>query len=147
MSSGSGHDESRPASNTAISRSHAGESAGPSGRSHASPSSSPSLSGLRSGSEHLPPLDLRLSESPSPAASPAFTRYTSNVTGHSSLPQFYVAVERPQFKLGTLKDLLEVLASRGEVSVGICCGTRDVLDALVGAIAYETRFSIQCLVC
>lgn len=138
MSSGPGNDEPRPAYNPSL-KSHE-NAASTSGRAHHSPSSSPSLSGLRNTSLETPPtLDLRSAEPPA-------GRYISPVTGHSSLPQFYVAVERPQFKLGTLKDLLEVLARRGEVAVGVCCGTRDVLDALVGAISYETGFSVQCLV-
>eukprot|EP00850_Spirogloea_muscicola_P018506 SM000170S02678 [mRNA] locus=s170:115560:117814:+ [translate_table: standard] len=51
------------------------------------------------------------------------------------LSQYYVAVDRQQFKMGTLRDLLEVLSQRAAaLPVAVCVASRDALDAVATAV-------------
>eukprot|EP00252_Welwitschia_mirabilis_P002584 TRINITY_DN12532_c0_g1_i1.p1 TRINITY_DN12532_c0_g1~~TRINITY_DN12532_c0_g1_i1.p1 ORF type:complete len:215 (+),score=30.44 TRINITY_DN12532_c0_g1_i1:120-764(+) len=52
-----------------------------------------------------------------------------------SLLQYYLAVDRQAFKLGTLVDLLEVLGRRSGLPIVLCCCSRDVLDRLCESIS------------
>lgn len=53
----------------------------------------------------------------------------------SALSQYYVAVDRQQFKLSTLVDLTEVLVRSVPLPVVIACGSRDVLDVLAATLS------------
>lgn len=47
---------------------------------------------------------------------------------------FYLAVDRVQFKMETLVDLLGVAGRRSSLPVVLCCSSRDELDAVCSAI-------------
>ncbi|KAG6548640.1 hypothetical protein Mapa_009794 [Marchantia paleacea] len=59
--------------------------------------------------------------------------------------QYYVAVDRVQFKMGTLVDLLKVLGRRAGLPVAICVGARDCLDAVCDTVAGSDQFSVSFL--
>lgn len=59
--------------------------------------------------------------------------------------QYYLAVDRQGFKMGTLVDLLGVLGRRSGLPIVLCCSSRDVLDALCAAISSLPYISLSCL--
>eukprot|EP00897_Mesotaenium_endlicherianum_P005334 jgi/Mesen1/4829/ME000243S03999 len=61
------------------------------------------------------------------------------------LRQYYVAVDRQQFKMSTLIDLVEVLGQHKCLPVAIACSSRDVLDALAAAISPLKQFTVSLL--
>ncbi|KAL2652242.1 hypothetical protein R1flu_020370 [Riccia fluitans] len=58
---------------------------------------------------------------------------------------YYVAVDRVQFKMGTLVDLLKVLGRRAGLPLAICVGARDSLDAVYATVAGCDQFSVSFL--
>ncbi|WOL18506.1 eukaryotic initiation factor [Canna indica] len=61
---------------------------------------------------------------------------SSSFTSHfSPARHFYVAVDRLQFKMETLVDLLGVAGRRPSLPIVICCSSRDELDALCAAVS------------
>lgn len=48
---------------------------------------------------------------------------------------FYVAVDRLQFKMETLVDLLGVAGRRSSLPIVVCCSSRDELDAVCSAVS------------
>ncbi|XP_065876424.1 uncharacterized protein [Euphorbia lathyris] len=55
---------------------------------------------------------------------------------HSSQPRhFYVAVDRLQFKMETLIDLLGMAGRRSGLPMVVCCNSRDELDAVCSAVS------------
>ncbi|CAA0840951.1 Unknown protein [Striga hermonthica] len=65
-----------------------------------------------------------LSTSPSPPSS-----------SFSLQRHFYLAVDRPQFKMDTLVDLLGTAGRRPYLPVVVCCSTRDELDAVCSNVS------------
>jgi len=67
--------------------------------------------------------------------------------GHGpwNVQHYYVAVDRYQFKLETLVDLLEVLGRRPALPAAVVCSSRDVLDALISATISSPLFSLSFL--
>lgn len=63
----------------------------------------------------------------------------------TALNQYYVAVDRQQFKLSTLVDLMEVLVRSAALPVVIACGSRDVLDLLVATLTLLQGCIVACL--
>ncbi|KAJ7530192.1 hypothetical protein O6H91_15G084300 [Diphasiastrum complanatum] len=61
------------------------------------------------------------------------------------LHQYYIAVDRQQFKMETLVDLLEVLGRRPGLPLVICCSTRDSLDAVYATVSACQQFSLNFL--
>eukprot|EP00246_Nothoceros_aenigmaticus_P017364 TRINITY_DN8439_c0_g1_i1.p1 TRINITY_DN8439_c0_g1~~TRINITY_DN8439_c0_g1_i1.p1 ORF type:complete len:229 (+),score=25.65 TRINITY_DN8439_c0_g1_i1:126-812(+) len=59
--------------------------------------------------------------------------------------QYYIAVDRQQYKMGTLVDLLEVLGKKGGLPLSICCSARDSLDAVSAAMIASQHFTISTL--
>jgi translation initiation factor 4A len=59
--------------------------------------------------------------------------------------QYYIAVERAQFKLGTLVELLAVLGRRDGLPLLVCCGPRDSLDAVYASVAGSEKFYVSML--
>lgn len=59
--------------------------------------------------------------------------------------QYYLAVDRQQFKMGTLVDLLGVLGGKFGLPIVMCCSSRDVLDALCAAISILPYISLSSL--
>ncbi|XP_022775203.1 eukaryotic initiation factor 4A isoform X2 [Durio zibethinus] len=53
----------------------------------------------------------------------------SNSSSSNQLHHFYVAVDRHQFKMETLIDLLGVAGRRTCLPIVVCCSSRDELDA------------------
>lgn len=49
---------------------------------------------------------------------------------------FYLAVDRLQFKMGTLVDLLGVAGRRPSLPMVVCCTSRDELDAVAAAVSH-----------
>ncbi|KAF3438948.1 hypothetical protein FNV43_RR17223 [Rhamnella rubrinervis] len=66
-------------------------------------------------------------ESPSPPSPSTFN--------FSQQRHFYVAVDRPQFKMATLVDLLGMAGRRPSLPLVISCSSRDELDAICSAVS------------
>lgn len=65
---------------------------------------------------------------------------------HSSQQRhFYVAVDRPQFKMETLVDLLELASHRPCLPIAVCCSSRDELDAVCSAVSNLPFISLASL--
>ncbi|KAG0487081.1 hypothetical protein HPP92_009176, partial [Vanilla planifolia] len=60
----------------------------------------------------------------------------------SSTRHFYVAVDRLQFKMETLVDLLGVAGRRPLLPIVLCCSSRDELDAVYSAVSNHTFISL-----
>ncbi|XP_034691562.1 eukaryotic initiation factor 4A isoform X2 [Vitis riparia] len=58
---------------------------------------------------------------------------------------FYVAVDRPQFKMETLVDLLELASHRPCLPIAVCCSSRDELDAVCSAVSNLPFISLASL--
>ncbi|CAH8358651.1 unnamed protein product [Eruca vesicaria subsp. sativa] len=71
-------------------------------------------------------------ESMEASPSPAFQS-----PSRSSQPQlhFYLAVDRPQFKMETVVELLGVLGRRPWLPIVVCCSSRDELDAVCSSLS------------
>ncbi|KAG6491087.1 ATP-dependent RNA helicase eIF4A-like [Zingiber officinale] len=74
--------------------------------------------------------------SPSPPSSSSFASHFS--PGH----HFYVAVDRLQFKMETLLDLLGVAGRRQSLPIVICCSSRDELDAVCASVSNLSFISL-----
>ncbi|OAY66674.1 Eukaryotic initiation factor 4A [Ananas comosus] len=61
----------------------------------------------------------------------------------SSGRHFYVAVDRLQFKMETLVDLLGVAGRRPSLPMVICCSSRDELDAVCSAVSNLSFISLS----
>ncbi|KAG2724450.1 hypothetical protein I3760_01G017300 [Carya illinoinensis] len=66
-------------------------------------------------------------EAPSPPSQPS--------SHFSQQRHFYVAVDRLQFKMETLVDLLGVAGRRPCLPMAVCCSSRDELDAVCSAVS------------
>ncbi|CAI9282954.1 unnamed protein product [Lactuca saligna] len=55
---------------------------------------------------------------------------------------FYLAVDRIQFKMETLVDLLEMAGRRPWLPMVVCCSTRDELDAVCSSISNISYISV-----
>ncbi|XP_041004681.1 eukaryotic initiation factor 4A [Juglans microcarpa x Juglans regia] len=55
---------------------------------------------------------------------------------------FYVAVDRLQFKMETLVDLLGVAGRRPFLPMAVCCSSRDELDAVCSAVSNLPNISL-----
>lgn len=55
---------------------------------------------------------------------------------------FYLAVDRIQFKMETLVDLLEMAGRRPWLPMVVCCSTRDDLDSVCSAISNISYISV-----
>lgn len=64
----------------------------------------------------------------SPSTSPANSSF-------SQQRHFYLAVDRLQFKMETLVDLLSMACRRPSLPIVVCCSSRDELDAVCSAIS------------
>ncbi|XP_031491493.1 uncharacterized protein LOC116258466 [Nymphaea colorata] len=62
-----------------------------------------------------------------------------------AIRQYYVAVDRLQFKMETLVDLLDVIGRRSSLPVILCCSSRDELDAVCANISNLTYISLSSL--
>ncbi|KAG0581619.1 hypothetical protein KC19_4G266300 [Ceratodon purpureus] len=58
------------------------------------------------------------------------------------LQQYYIAVDRQQYKMETVVDLLLVLGRRASLPVAICCSARDSLDAVCARVSASQQFSL-----
>ncbi|KAM1064487.1 hypothetical protein ACFX13_029185 [Malus domestica] len=58
---------------------------------------------------------------------------------------FYLAVDRHQFKMETLMDLLGVVGRRPGLPMVVCCSSRDELDAVSSAVANVPYISLASL--
>ncbi|XP_048426245.1 uncharacterized protein LOC103945522 isoform X2 [Pyrus x bretschneideri] len=58
---------------------------------------------------------------------------------------FYLAVDRHQFKMETLMDLLGVAGGRPGLPMVVCCSSRDELDAVSSAVANVPYISLASL--
>lgn len=63
-----------------------------------------------------------------------------------SLQHYYVAVGTASAKLDSLIELITALEGTGPLSMVICCGSRDVLDAVAAALQAMERLSLWALV-
>mmetsp|Transcript_30583 Transcript_30583/g.66727 ORF Transcript_30583/g.66727 Transcript_30583/m.66727 type:complete len:248 (-) Transcript_30583:214-957(-) len=64
--------------------------------------------------------------------------------GGSSIRHFYLALGGPEFKISTLKELLEAFSERQQqVTLAICCSSRDELDKAVRAIEEKLETSTR----
>ncbi|KVH92539.1 hypothetical protein Ccrd_005426 [Cynara cardunculus var. scolymus] len=59
---------------------------------------------------------------------------------------FYLAVDRIQFKMETLVDLLGMAGRRPWLPMVVCCSTRDELDAVCSAVSNISYISVTPLV-
>ncbi|XP_073117476.1 uncharacterized protein [Elaeis guineensis] len=59
---------------------------------------------------------------------------------------YYVAVDRLQFKMETLVDLLGVAGRRPSLPMVICCSSRDELDAVCASVSNLSYISLSSLV-
>ncbi|GAB4848969.1 hypothetical protein Ancab_003782 [Ancistrocladus abbreviatus] len=65
---------------------------------------------------------------------------------HSSQPRhFYLAVDRLEFKIETLVDLLGVVGRRAGLPMVVCCSSRDELDAVCSSITNLSYISMGSL--
>ncbi|CAI9110164.1 OLC1v1010143C1 [Oldenlandia corymbosa var. corymbosa] len=72
----------------------------------------------------------------------------STSPSHSNFsPQrhFYLAVDRLQFKMETLVDLLSMAGRRPSIPMVVCCSTRDELDSVCSAVSNLSYISIATL--
>ncbi|KAF6144013.1 hypothetical protein GIB67_017621 [Kingdonia uniflora] len=68
---------------------------------------------------------------------------SSSPTPHFNQPRhFYVAVDRLQFKMETLVDLLGVAGKHSSLPMVICCSTRDELDMVCSAVSDLSYISL-----
>ncbi|KAL3699601.1 hypothetical protein R1sor_017623 [Riccia sorocarpa] len=67
------------------------------------------------------------------------------IVSRDGIRHYYVAVDRVQFKMGTLVDLLKVLGRRAGLPLAICVGARDSLDAVYATVAGCDQFSVSFL--
>ncbi|XP_059642383.1 uncharacterized protein LOC132284308 [Cornus florida] len=58
---------------------------------------------------------------------------------------FYLAVDRLNFKMETLVDLLGMAGHRPSMPMVVCCSTRDELDAVCFAVSNLSYISLSCL--
>ncbi|KAM1084549.1 hypothetical protein ACFX2I_022757 [Malus domestica] len=58
---------------------------------------------------------------------------------------FYLAVDRHQFKIETLMDLLGMAGRRPGLPMVVCCSSRDELDAISSAVANVPYISLASL--
>lgn len=65
--------------------------------------------------------------------------------GEAHNNHYYLAVDRQQFKLGTLVDLLDVIGRRSRLPIVLCCSSRDDLDAVCATISSLPYISSSCL--
>eukprot|EP00249_Psilotum_nudum_P015479 c25348_g1_i3 orf=187-858(+) len=65
--------------------------------------------------------------------------------GSELLKHYYVAVDRQQFKMGTLVDLLEVLRRKNGLPLIICCDSRDSLDDVCGRVLTSPNMTVNFL--
>ncbi|KAL5752951.1 hypothetical protein ACOSQ2_023458 [Xanthoceras sorbifolium] len=78
-------------------------------------------------------------EAPSPPSQ-------SQSSSHFGQPRhFYVAVDRLQFKMETLVDLLGVAGRRTCLPMVVCCSSRDELDAVCSAVTNLPYISLSSL--
>ncbi|XP_057493951.1 uncharacterized protein LOC130779354 isoform X2 [Actinidia eriantha] len=71
---------------------------------------------------------------------------TSQAPSHySQLRHFYLAVDRLQFKMETLVDLLGMAGRRPCLPIVVCCSTRDELDAVCSSVSNLSYISIASL--
>ncbi|XP_021853980.1 ATP-dependent RNA helicase FAL1 isoform X1 [Spinacia oleracea] len=75
--------------------------------------------------------------SSSPSQSPS---YTIGQPRH-----FYLAVDRPPFKIETLIDLLGVVGRRSGLPMVVCCSSRDELDAVCSTVSSLPYISLSSL--
>ncbi|CAI0430303.1 unnamed protein product [Linum tenue] len=75
--------------------------------------------------------------SPSPTA--------SNFSGGQQQRHFYLAVDRLQFKMEMLVDLLGVAGRRSGIPMAVCCSSRDELDAVCSAVSNLPDISLASL--
>ncbi|XP_021825376.1 eukaryotic initiation factor 4A-I isoform X1 [Prunus avium] len=77
-------------------------------------------------------------ETPSPPFHPPSSHF-------SQQSHFYLAVDRLQFKMETLMDLLGVAGRRPCLPIVVCCSSRDELDAVSSAVANVPYISLASL--
>ncbi|GKU98969.1 hypothetical protein SLEP1_g11899 [Rubroshorea leprosula] len=58
---------------------------------------------------------------------------------------FYLAVDRLQFKMGTLEELLGVVGRRNCLPMVVCCSSRDELDAVCSTVSKLPYISLTSL--
>ncbi|CAH8274055.1 unnamed protein product [Arabidopsis lyrata] len=58
---------------------------------------------------------------------------------------FYLAVDRPQFKMETVVELLGVLGRRPWLPIVVCCSSRDELDAVCSSLSTLPYISLAAL--
>ncbi|XXG86650.1 hypothetical protein AAC387_Pa11g1506 [Persea americana] len=75
----------------------------------------------------------------SPSASPSSSHH------FSSPRHYYVAVDRLQFKMETLVDLLGVAGRRHSLPIALCCSSRDELDAVCSTVSNLSYISLASL--
>ncbi|CAK9166492.1 unnamed protein product [Ilex paraguariensis] len=75
------------------------------------------------------------------AASPT----SHSPSNFSQQRHFYLAVDRLQFKMETLVDLLGMAGRRPCLPIVVCCSTRDELDAVCSAVSNLSYISIASL--
>ncbi|CAL9068866.1 uncharacterized protein LOC135626244 isoform X1 [Musa acuminata AAA Group] len=80
---------------------------------------------------------LELLPAPSPPSSSSFSSHFS--PGR----HYYVAVDRLQFKMETLVDLLGVAGRRPSLPIVLCCSSRDELDAVCAAVSNLSSISLS----
>ncbi|XP_010531236.1 PREDICTED: ATP-dependent RNA helicase FAL1 [Tarenaya hassleriana] len=61
------------------------------------------------------------------------------------LQHFYLAVDRPQFKMETVVELLNVVGRRPWLPIVICCSSRDELDAVCSSLSSLPYISLASL--
>ncbi|KAL6993745.1 RNA helicase [Sarracenia purpurea var. burkii] len=77
---------------------------------------------------------------------PDASSLTSQAPSHySQLRHFYLAVDRFQFKMETLVDLLGMAGRRPWLPMVVCCSTRDELDAVCSAVSSLSYISLVSL--
>lgn len=81
------------------------------------------------------------------AAAPAEMPGATSSRHHEeeALRQYYIAVDRQHFKMGTLVDLLTMLGRRASLPVAVCCSSRDSLDAVWSTVSASQEFSLSVL--
>ncbi|OVA15809.1 hypothetical protein BVC80_1825g50 [Macleaya cordata] len=80
-------------------------------------------------------VDSPSSPSPSPSSNFSF----------SHPRHFYLAVDRLQFKMETLVDLLGVAGRRSSLPMVLCCSSRDELDSVCSAVSNLPYISLSSL--
>ncbi|CAH2076306.1 unnamed protein product [Thlaspi arvense] len=76
-------------------------------------------------------------EAPSPSFQPP--------SRSSQQLHFYLAVDRPQFKMETVVELLGVLGRRPLLPIVVCCSSRDELDAVCSSLSTLPYISLAAL--